>query len=181
MPSTRRRSRVGTLGPGRSVWARMVSKNIRPMPKTATPAIPPVTQVLSFVDRGAAVSTFDCRRFGPFHTLLGTQRVTNAKASDAHTGHTCCSCNSSQSRHSRAVRSCMHNQFTTHASCVACYLLARVCGGAHTRQPDRRVYGFESKSGAAGVPNEVFNVNDCLVVSVAAIAMNALASVPAGT
>ena len=112
--ATRRRSFIGTFGAGRSAGARIVSKNIRPTPKRATPAIPRVTQVLSFVDRGATAATAGRRRFGPFHAFAGTQRITNAKASDAHTGHTCCSCSSSQSRHTRAFRSCIHNQFTTH-------------------------------------------------------------------
>ena len=116
--ATTRRSRVGTLAPERSFVARRVSKNIRPMPNTAAPAIPRMTQVLRVDDDCGDSEGTTCgrRRFGPFHTCKGTQRVIYAKASDAHTGQTCCSCNSSQSRHRRAVRSCIHPQFTTDAS-----------------------------------------------------------------
>ena len=133
--TARRRSLTGALGPDRSAGARMVSKNIRPTPKIAAPAIPRVTQVLSVVDRVAGAATFGCRRFGPFHALTGTHRVTNANASEAHTGQACCSCSSSQSRHTRAFRSCMHDQFTTRGwrvSGMACQNLSDAPGPAGT-------------------------------------------------
>jgi hypothetical protein len=71
--------------------------------RSAIPAVAPVTHRARCVEAGGG----DGRRRRALLSLTGIQRVTNAKASEAHTGHAPSVCSSSQSRHSLASRSCM--------------------------------------------------------------------------